>query len=99
MPFRKYAATPLDPHFRENLFRFARKQVCSDLAANRVVQRTIEVLCHEPELLDGRDVNETIFALLRRHAFEETNLLASRTSKNSRYVFAQGAEKRISTDI
>lgn len=93
MPFRKYTATPLDPNFRENLYRYTRNLVCSDLAASRVVQRTIEVLCHEPELLDGGDVNETIFVLLRRHAFDENDLVASRISVSRHFVSANSDKK------
>lgn len=71
MPFSKYAATPSDPHFREALMLWARKFVGSDILANRIVERTISVLCNDPELLAARDVNQAVFALLRRHAFDE----------------------------
>lgn len=73
MPFRKYAAS--DPQFREALLQWARKFVNSDTAANRIVERTITVLCNKPELLDDRDVNEAVFSLLRRHAFDEIERL------------------------
>lgn len=98
MPFRKYAATPLDRNFREKLYRWARKLVCSDLAANRVVQRTIDVLCHDPELLEGRDVNETIFVLLRRYAFDENDRVASRISLGGHSVTAHRHETRAPAD-
>ncbi len=49
MPFRKYTATPLDLHFRDDLHSWTRKLVCSHVAVNRVVQRTIDVLCNNPE--------------------------------------------------
>jgi len=71
MPFRKYVSIPNDPGFREALKLWARKFVTSDIAARRAAQRTIDVLCDNPGLLDGRDINEAIFKLLRRHAFDE----------------------------
>jgi hypothetical protein len=74
MPFRKYASIPNDPGFREALILWARKFTTSDIAARRAAQRTIDVLCDNPSLLDGRDINEAIFKLLRRHAFDEIEL-------------------------
>lgn len=71
MPFRKYRSIPHDPNFREDLFLWARKLVRSEATARRVAQRTIDVLCDNPSLLDGRDINEAMFMLLRRHAFDE----------------------------
>ncbi|NLR97274.1 hypothetical protein HGP17_10565 [Rhizobium sp. P38BS-XIX] len=68
-------AAPRDPDFREALLRWARKFVGSDVAAIRIVERTINVLCNNPELLDVSDVNEAVFALLRRHAFDEIERL------------------------
>lgn len=82
MPFRKYAAIPHDPHFREALRSWARKFVLSDTAANRVVQRTINVLCNDPSLLDGPDINAAVFALLRRHAFDENEWTAVNISQH-----------------
>ncbi len=74
MPFRKYASAPLDLHFREDLQRWAKKFVRSEVAAARIVERTISVLCDNPHLLDGPNINEDIFALLRRHAFDESDI-------------------------
>ncbi|GES52209.1 hypothetical protein FBZ99_11778 [Rhizobium sp. ERR 1071] len=71
MPFRKYASIPDDPNFREALMVWARKFTRSEAVARRVTRRTIDVLCDNPSLLDGRDINEAIFMLLRRHAFDE----------------------------
>ncbi|TWB07982.1 hypothetical protein FBZ99_12232 [Rhizobium sp. ERR 1071] len=71
MPFRKYVSIPNDPGFREALILWARKFTTSDIAARRAAQRTIDVLCDNPNLLDGRDINEAIFKLLRLHAFDE----------------------------
>jgi hypothetical protein len=71
MPFRKYAFIPYEPGFREALILWARKFTTSDIAARRAAQRTIDVLCDNPSLLDGLDINEAIFKLLRRHAFDE----------------------------
>ena len=75
MPFRKYASIPDDPVFREALLLWARKLVTSEAVAKRVAQRTVDVLCDDPSLLDERDVNEAIFKLLRRHVFDENELL------------------------
>lgn len=69
---------PQDPQFRALLRQWARKFVDSDVAADRVVQRTINVICDSPVLLDGVPMNETLFALLRRYAFDENDLKASR---------------------
>ena len=74
MPFRKFTSIPNDPNFREALLLWARQFVGSEAIARRVAQRTIDVLCDDPSLLDGRDVNEAIFTLLRRHAFDEAEL-------------------------
>jgi len=74
IPFRKYASIPYDPNFREALLLWTRKFVRSDTGATRVTQRTIDVLRANPSLLDGRDINEAIFMLLRRHAFNEFEL-------------------------
>ncbi len=74
MPFRKYASIPDDPNFREALSLWSRKLVRSEMVAKRVARRTIDVLCDDPSLLDGRDINEAIFKLLRRHAFDENEL-------------------------
>jgi len=74
MPFRKYVSNPNDPGFREAMILWARKVTTSDIAARRAAQRTIDVLCDNPNLLDGRDINEAIFKLLRRHAFDEIEL-------------------------
>ena len=74
MSFRKFVYIPNDPGFREALILWARKFATSDIAARRAAQRTIDVLCDNPNLLDGRDINEAIFTLLRRHAFDEIEL-------------------------
>lgn len=74
MPFRKYASIPNDPDFREALVLWAGKFARSEMVAKRMAQRTIDVLCDNPSLLDGRDINEAIFKLLRRHAFDEIEL-------------------------
>lgn len=71
MPFRKFTSIPNDPNFREALLLWARKFVRSEASARRVAQRTIDVLCDNPSLLDGRDINEAMLMLLRRHAFDE----------------------------
>jgi len=74
MPFQKYASIPNDLNFREALLLWTRKFVRSDTGATRVTQRTIDVLCANPSLLDGREINEATFMLLRRHAFNEFEL-------------------------
>lgn len=74
MLFRKYTSIPYNPNFREALVLWARKFVRSEAVANRIAQRTIDVLCDNPSLLDERDINDAIFMLLRRHAFDEREL-------------------------
>ncbi len=81
MPFRKFISIPNDPNFREALVLWARKFVRSEMGAKRVAQRTIDVLCDDPSLLDGRDINEAIFKLLRRHAFDEIELSIERSQQ------------------
>lgn len=58
-------------HFHDTLQQWAKRLVRTDAEANRIVQRTISVLCDCPDLLDGPHMNEAIFALLRRHAFDD----------------------------
>ncbi|NLS00807.1 hypothetical protein HGP17_28595 [Rhizobium sp. P38BS-XIX] len=84
MRLHKSAEVQLDPHFRSILQGLARKMVQSDVTANRIVQRTIDVLCDKPELLDGAHMSEAVLALLRRHAFDENDLNASREMTGSR---------------
>ncbi len=81
MPFRKYASIPDDPNFREALLVWARKFAKSEAVARRLTQRTIDVLCDNPSLIDGRDINEAIFKLLRRHAFDEIEFSPERGQK------------------
>ncbi|NLS21072.1 hypothetical protein HGP16_31730 [Rhizobium sp. P40RR-XXII] len=69
---------PQDPQLRALLRQWASKLVDSEVAADRVVQRTINVICDSPELLDGAQMNEALFAILRRYAFDENDLKASR---------------------
>lgn len=85
MPLHKSAEVQLDPHFRSILQGLAKKLVKSDVTANRIVQRTIDVLCDRPELLDGAHMSEAVLALLRRHAFDENDLNASREKMASRH--------------
>ncbi|KAA1183894.1 hypothetical protein FP026_07690 [Rhizobium tropici] len=86
MPFRKYAFIPDDPNFREALVLWARKFAKSEAVAKRLAQRTIDVLCDNPSLLDGRDINEAIFKLLRRHAFDENELSSGQGSQGDGVV-------------
>lgn len=81
MPFRKFASIPDDPNFHEALVLWARKFARSEAAAKRVARRTIDVLCDNPSLLDGRDINEAILMLLRRHAFDEIELSTEQGSR------------------
>lgn len=81
MPLRHPADTPGDPQLRALLRHWARKLVDSDAAADRVVQRTINVICDSPELLDGAQMNEALFAILRRYAFDENDLGTSQQDK------------------
>ena len=81
MPFRKCASNPDDANFREALLLWAREFVGSEAAAKRVAQRTIDVLCDNPSLLDGRDINEAIFMLLRRNVFDEIELALGQDSQ------------------
>lgn len=74
MPFRKFTSIPNDPNFREALLLWARTFVRSEAIARRVAQRTIDVLCDNPNLLIERDINKAIFSLLRRHALDEAEL-------------------------
>lgn len=83
MPLRSPSDMPQDPQLRALLRQWARKLVDSDAAADRVVQRTINVICDSPELLDGARMNEALFALLRRYAFDENDLNASRQDKGA----------------
>lgn len=71
-----------DPSLRAVLQVWARKLVDSDQAVDRVVQRTINVICDDPDILDGAQVNEALFAVLRRYAFDEKDLRASRQSES-----------------
>ncbi|WP_141683808.1 hypothetical protein [Rhizobium sp. AC27/96] len=72
-----------DTQLRAILHQWARKLVDADAAADRVVQRTINVVCDSPELLDGGRMNEALFALLRRYAFDENDLSMSRQIKGA----------------
>lgn len=78
MPLPDPSDVPQDPQLRALLRRWARKLVDSDMAADRVVQRTINVNCDSPDLLDGAQMNEALFSLLRRYAFDENDLASSR---------------------
>ena len=82
MPLPKSAEMAQDPSLRAVLQVWARKLVDSDQAVDRVVQRTINVICDDPDILDGAQVNEALFAVLRRYAFEENDLRASRQSES-----------------
>lgn len=77
MPVPLSASMPQDPQLRALLRQWAGKLVDSDAAADRVVQRTINVLCDSPELLDDAGMNEALFSLVRRYAFDENDLAAS----------------------
>lgn len=81
MPLPNSAEMAQDPSLRAVLQVWARKLVDSDQAVDRVVQRTINVICDDPDILDGAQVNEALFAVLRRYAFDENDLRASRQSE------------------
>ncbi len=93
MPVPHPSDMPQDPQLRTALRHWARKFVDSDVAADRVVQRTINVICDSPELLDGVRMNETLFALLRRYAFDENDLRASRQTKGAIPDFGRTLDK------
>lgn len=97
VPVLYSADMPRDPQLRALLRQWARKFVDSDAAADRVVQRTINVICDSPDLLDGVQMNEALFALLRRYAFDENDLRASREATGAisdlgRVVDKEGTE-------
>ncbi len=77
------ADKPQDPQLRALLHNWAGKFVDTDVAAERVVQRTINVICDSPDLLDGAKMNEALFSLLRRYALDENDLRASRQDKSA----------------
>ena len=82
MSLRPHQDLPLDLQLRSLLHQWARKLVNSDAAADRVVQRTINVICDDPDLLDGgAQMNEALFAFLRRYAFDENDIRGSREAK------------------
>lgn len=83
MPLPHSADIPGNPELRALLRQWAKKFVDSEAAAERVVQRTINVICDSPELLDGARMNEALFAILRRNAFDENDLRASRQAKGA----------------
>ncbi|MGZ9721988.1 hypothetical protein [Rhizobium miluonense] len=83
VPLPHSSDMPQDPQLRSLLRQWAEKLVDTDAAADRVVQRTINVICDSPELLDGARMNETLFALLRRYAFDENDLRASQQDKGA----------------
>lgn len=93
MPLPKPAEMSQDPDLRAILLKWARKFVDSEAAADRVVQRTINVICDNPELLDGAHMNEALFALLRHYAFDENDLRVSRQSGSATPAFDNTSNK------
>ncbi|MFK0161676.1 hypothetical protein [Rhizobium sp. NPDC090279] len=93
MPLQRPSDMPQDSQLRALLREWARKFVDSDAAADRVVQRTINVICDNPELLDGAQMNEALFALLRRYAFGENDLQASQQDKGAFPDFGRRLDK------
>lgn len=93
MPLPRRSDLPQDPQLRALLCQWARKFVDSDAAIDRVVQRTINVICDSPDLLDGARMNEALFALLRRYAFDENDLRASRQATETMPDFVPALDK------
>ncbi|TXI02016.1 MAG: hypothetical protein E6Q76_16175 [Rhizobium sp.] len=87
MSLLKSVDAPRDLPLRDILQSWARKFVHSDLVAERIVERTISVLCEKPELLGDGQMNEELFALLRRHAFDENELRDTRLAEAIPPVF------------
>lgn len=94
MPLPYSANMSLDPQLRALLRRWAMKLVDSDAAADRIVQRTINVVCDSPELLDGARMNEALFSLLRRYAFDENDLRASRRVECASQDFCRPSDRQ-----
>ncbi|AYG69337.1 MULTISPECIES: hypothetical protein [unclassified Rhizobium] len=84
MPVSRSTEMSLNRDLRPILLKWAKKFVESEAAADRVVRRTINVICDNPELLDGAHMNEALFALLRRYAFDENDLRTSRQSESAK---------------
>ncbi|ENN85422.1 hypothetical protein RHSP_52460 [Rhizobium freirei PRF 81] len=94
MPLFNSADMQKDSRLHTLLRQWAGKFVDSDVAADRIVQRTINVICDNPDLLDGAQMNEALFALLRRYAFEENDLRASKQSQNAASIFDYAFQKK-----
>jgi len=94
VPLPNFPDMPQDSQLRAILRHWARKFVDSDAAADRVVQRTINVICDSPELLDGARMNEALFSLLRRYAFDENDLRASRQATGAVRDFGRALDKQ-----
>jgi hypothetical protein len=77
----KPAKFPKDPTLRAMLRNWARRFLASETAVNRVVERTINVACDDPEILSGANMNDALFALLHRHALDELHSTMARHSE------------------
>ncbi|TWB07947.1 hypothetical protein FBZ99_12325 [Rhizobium sp. ERR 1071] len=62
---------PEDLSLHAILKNWARSYFNHEMAVERVVQRTISVLCEHPELLDGPDIGKALFAVLHANALDE----------------------------
>lgn len=98
MPPSRSTDMSLDRDLRPILLKWAGKFVESEAAADRVVRRTINVICDNPELLDGPHMNEALFALLRRYAFDENDLKTSRESESAKSAVSDMNNKEVQVE-
>ncbi|AYG69875.1 MULTISPECIES: hypothetical protein [unclassified Rhizobium] len=80
---------PKDPTLRAMLINRARRFLVSEAAVNRVVERTINVACDDPEIFDGANMNDALFALLHRHVLDEIHPVMVRHSETEMSILTQ----------
>jgi hypothetical protein len=82
MPLPRSADWPKDPSLRAILKNWARRYFNHEMAVERVVQRTISVVCEHPELLDGADVGKALLIVLHANALDELRRCGSDRRKH-----------------
>lgn len=83
------AQFPRDPALRAVLSNWARAFLANETSVNRVVERTINVACDDPEILNGTNMDDALFALLHRHALEEIHLTVALASGTEMSIVAR----------
>lgn len=71
------------------LRNWARGFLANEAAINRVVERTINVACDDPEIFSGANMNDALFALLHQHALDEIHPTIARHSETEMSILAQ----------